>query len=116
MSACRITRGRDIAPRIRVPPTLGARMRGILRPSRAGGAMAAAATAGTGPAAGVRWDLSDLYAGPDDPRIDADLDRARARAREFAARWRGKIDSLQASELAAAVDELESLQEPVARA
>ena len=78
--------------------------------------MAEAATAGTGPASGVRWDLSDLYAGPDDPRIDADLDRAHARAREFAAHRRGEIASLDARELALAVDELESLQEPVARA
>ena len=30
------------------------------------------ATAG-GPAAGVRWDLSHLYAGPEDPRIEKDL-------------------------------------------
>jgi hypothetical protein len=33
-------------------------------------------TAG-GPAAGIRWDPSDLYAGPDDPAIDRDLDAAR---------------------------------------
>ncbi|HVH17103.1 MAG TPA: M3 family oligoendopeptidase [Myxococcota bacterium] len=68
-----------------------------------------------GPAAGVRWDLSDLYAGPDDPRIDADLDRALAAAREFAARHRGKLATLDARALAGAVDALETLQEPVAR-
>ncbi|NNL67504.1 MAG: M3 family oligoendopeptidase, partial [Myxococcales bacterium] len=69
-----------------------------------------------GPAAGVRWDLSDLYAGPDDPRIDADLDRALERAEAFAAKHRGRIEALSAAELAAAVDEIEALSELVGRA
>ena len=64
----------------------------------------------------VAWDLSDLYAGPDDPRIDTDLDAALAAARAFAARLRGRVASLSASELAAALDELERTQEPAARA
>jgi oligoendopeptidase F len=68
-----------------------------------------------GPAAGVRWDLTDLYAGPDDPRIDADLDAALASARAFAARLRGRVASLEASELAAALDELERIQEVATR-
>ncbi len=72
--------------------------------------------AGGGPAAGVRWDLGDLYAGADDPRIDADLARALAAANEFAARWRGKLAGASAAELAGAVDELERIQQPVARA
>jgi oligoendopeptidase F len=69
-----------------------------------------------GPAAGVRWDLSDLYAGPDDPQIDADLDAGLTAARAFAARWRGRVAALGAAELAAAVDALEALQERIARA
>jgi len=78
--------------------------------------VAAAATTGGGPAAGVRWDLADLYAGPDDPRIDADLGAALAAARDFAARYRGRVAQLAPHELAAAVDALEALQEPAARA
>jgi oligoendopeptidase F len=78
--------------------------------------VAAPATSSGGPAAGVRWDLSDLYAGPDDPRIDADLDAALASAREFGARLRGRVATLDARELAAAVDALEALQERAARA
>lgn len=74
------------------------------------------AAAAGGPAAGVRWDLSDLYAGPDDPRIEADLERGLAAAREFAARVRGRVAALGAAELTATVDALEALQEPVARA
>jgi oligoendopeptidase F len=69
-----------------------------------------------GPAAGVRWDLSDLYAGPDDPALEADLANAREAANAFAARYRGRIASLSAEELAAAVDALEALDEPLARA
>jgi len=68
------------------------------------------------PAAGVRWDLSDLYAGADDAAIDADLDRAREEARTFAERYRGRVASLDAGEMAAAVDALEALQDRPARA
>ncbi|HEX9813665.1 MAG TPA: M3 family oligoendopeptidase [Myxococcota bacterium] len=67
-------------------------------------------------AAGVRWDLSDLYAAPDDPAIEADLDRALAQGRSFAERQRGVVAALSAADLAAAIDELETLNEPVVRA
>jgi len=77
---------------------------------------ASAATPGTGPAAGVTWDLSDLYAGPDDPALDADLAVARERAEAFAERYRGRVAELPPEELAAAVDELEALHVPVVRA
>ena len=77
--------------------------------------MAQAVTTG-GPAAGVRWDLSQLYAGPDDPQIEKDLAGALAAATAFAERYRGRVASLGAPELARAVDEIEALQEPVARA
>jgi len=66
-------------------------------------------------AAGVRWDLSDLYTGPDDPQIDADLDAAHARAESFAKRFRGELAHLDAVGLSAAVDALEELNEGVAR-
>jgi oligoendopeptidase F len=69
-----------------------------------------------GPAAGIAWDLSDLYAGVDDPRIEADLAGAIAAAQAFAKRYRGRVASLDAAGLAAAVDELEALQEPASRA
>jgi oligoendopeptidase F len=71
---------------------------------------------GGGPAAGVRWDLSDLYADPDDPALEADLDRALAEARDFAERYRGQIAALEASALADAIDRFEALQEPLVRA
>lgn len=74
------------------------------------------ASAPGGPAAGVHWDLSDLYAGPDDPALERDLERALEAARQFAARYRSRVASLSAAELSEALDAYETLQEPVARA
>jgi oligoendopeptidase F len=69
-----------------------------------------------GPAAGIRWDLSDLYAGPDDPALERDLAAALAAAQAFAERFRGRVSELDAAGLAAALDELEHLEEPAQRA
>jgi len=69
-----------------------------------------------GPAAGVCWSLADLYAGPDDARIDTDLDASERAAAAFAARYRGRVATLAARELATALDELEALCEPMSRA
>jgi oligoendopeptidase F len=67
-------------------------------------------------AAGVRWDLSDLYANPEDPAIDADLDRVLEQARAFASRYRDQLAKLSAAELSAAIDVMEALNEPAVRA
>ena len=40
----------------------------------------------------MTWDLSDLFSGPDDPRIAEALDRATKDAEAFAAAYRGTID------------------------
>ena len=64
---------------------------------------------------GVAWDLGDLYLGTDDPRIDSDLDSAEARAHEFVVRYRGKLASLSAAELAEAVAELEGISRACGR-
>ena len=60
---------------------------------------------------GVAWDLSDLYSGADDSKIDSDLDSAEARAGEFVARYRGKLASLSPAELAEGIAELEQISE-----
>ncbi len=77
--------------------------------------MTATTSSGSGPAAGVRWDLSHLYADPE-KALEADLDRARDAAAAFAERYRGRLGELTAAELAEAVDAYEELQEPVGRA
>ncbi len=61
-------------------------------------------------AEGVEWDLSDLYEGPDDPRIDSELDEASAAADAFRGRYRGNLGGLSASELNDAVAELERIK------
>ncbi|MDP2676755.1 MAG: M3 family oligoendopeptidase [bacterium] len=61
------------------------------------------------------WDLSDLYTGHTDPAIENDIASALLRAKEFGARYRGKIhsDSLTASFLFDAVSGLEKITECV---
>ncbi len=46
----------------------------------------------------VRWDLSDLYAGIDDPAIDRDIDQTNERADQFGATYRGKVTTLDSEE------------------
>jgi oligoendopeptidase F len=69
-----------------------------------------------GPAGGVSWDLSHLYAGPEDPRINADLDAGLADAKRFADAYRGRVGALDAAGLVAAANELEKLFERTGRA
>jgi oligoendopeptidase F len=72
----------------------------------------------TSSAEGIAWNLADLYASLDDPRIGRDLDAALGRAREFEAAYRGKIDvpgGPAAELLLAALNELEGLSEQMDR-
>jgi oligoendopeptidase F len=62
-------------------------------------------------AAGVTWDLSALYAGPDDPAIAADGARARREAVAFSARHRGRVATLGTAALAEAIVEYERIEE-----
>lgn len=59
----------------------------------------------------VRWNLGELYEGPDDPRLAADAQEARQRAERFAAEWRGVLGSAAPSELRRALVEYEHLLE-----
>jgi oligoendopeptidase F len=63
----------------------------------------------------VIWDLTDLYAGVDDPAITRDLEKANALADRFAERYRGRVASLSAAELAQALYDAEELQELIGR-
>jgi oligoendopeptidase F len=63
----------------------------------------------------VEWNLSDLYDGPDDPRLLGDLDEAAAAATAFRERHRGKLGDLSAAELNEAVAELERLKSATTR-
>ena len=48
----------------------------------------------------VTWDLSDLYAAIDDPAIDRDLNLSDAEADALGEKYRGRVASLSAAELA----------------
>jgi oligoendopeptidase F len=64
----------------------------------------------------IAWDLSDLYDGGDDPRLDADVEEADAAAASFRDRYYGKIDTLSAAELREAIEERERIESILTRA
>src|SRR5436309_2183986 len=74
----------------------------------------AQALAATG-AESVRWDLTDLFKGPDDSGIEVSLARELARAEAFEARYRGKVATLDPKEFAAMMDELAEYEESASR-
>lgn len=58
------------------------------------------------------WDLSDLYAGNDDPRLKSDLDRARQEAEAFEADFKGKLaEATTSGALISAIKRLEALND-----
>jgi oligoendopeptidase F len=64
----------------------------------------------------VAWDLSDLYAGIDDARIDEDVAAAEARADAFRERYHGHVAELDAQGLAEALDAFEEIESALTRA
>lgn len=62
-----------------------------------------------------RWDLSDLYAGLDDPAIERDLAWCDAQAKAFAERWKGKLADASASDLASAIAQYEEIDQRMGR-
>jgi len=72
----------------------------------------------TNSAEGIRWDLSDLYAAHDDPRIDLTIKDCYARAERFADRFRALMqdhETLTAESLLQGLSELESIYETLGR-
>jgi oligoendopeptidase F len=66
-------------------------------------------------AEGVRWDLSELYSGPDDPRIEDDFANARRLAEGFAENYRGKLAGFDGVKLAQVLGEYQALSEVLHR-
>ena len=54
----------------------------------------------------VRWNLDDLFASPDDPRLEAALARAIERAKEFEASYKGRVAELPPPAFAEMMEEL----------
>ena len=74
----------------------------------------AQATKATG-AETIRWDLSDLYASPDDLKIEQTLALELDRAMSFEARYKGKIAALEPEAFAAMMQELAEYEESAAK-
>jgi len=63
----------------------------------------------------VRWDLSELFSGLDDPKIDIVLNESRQQAEGFVKQYRGKLGDLTPEALAGAYNELEAISGPLYR-
>ncbi len=61
------------------------------------------------------WDLSDLYKGIQDPKVQQDLDSAKVAALAFAKKYETKVKDLSAEELAQAIQEYEAFGETLGR-
>ena len=55
------------------------------------------------------WDLSDLYAGIDDPQIEKDLKKVKKQSAAFADTYKGKINKLSAAEFAESLHDYEQI-------
>ena len=63
----------------------------------------------------VRWDLSDLFASPEDPKIESALARELERAKAFETKYKGRVATLEPTEFAAMMRELGEYEESAAR-
>ena len=63
----------------------------------------------------IRWDLSELFSGLDDPKIDLVLEDSRKQAEAFVGKYKGKLNELSPEELAEAYASLESISSPLYR-
>jgi oligoendopeptidase F len=61
------------------------------------------------------WNLADLFPGPDSPELKAALEAAVADAQAFEKKYAGKLDGLSGSELGAAIQTYEKLDERLSR-
>ena len=57
----------------------------------------------------AEWDLSDLYASPQDPELKKDKEQLFISAEEFASLYRGRVEHLTANEFAEALSSYEKL-------
>ncbi len=61
------------------------------------------------------WDLGDLYAAPDAPELERDLDQARDQAEAFEKRYAGRLEEIDGAALGAAIAEYETIEEMLGR-
>ena len=61
------------------------------------------------------WDLSHLYASPDDAKLKNDMSDANSRADAFASSYQGKIATLEGTDFAKAIAQFEELEDILGR-
>ncbi len=61
------------------------------------------------------WDLSDLYAGAEDPKIDADLAKAAEAAEVFESQLKGQVKHLTEAAMIAALTDYEAIWEKLSK-
>ena len=61
------------------------------------------------------WDLSALYTSPDAPEITQDFKWCASKAEAFAARWKGRLEPITATELQGAIAVYEAIDERLSR-
>jgi oligoendopeptidase F len=61
------------------------------------------------------WDLGDLYASPEAPEIEADLERARNEAEQLETEAKGKLAGMEGDALAALIVRYEAIEERLGR-
>jgi oligoendopeptidase F len=64
----------------------------------------------------VAWNLSDLYDGGDDPRLEQDVDQTEAAAADFRERYYGRVAQLSPAELREAIERREEIESTFTRA
>ena len=64
----------------------------------------------------VAWNLSDLYEGGDDPRIEQDVEQTDKAAADFRDRYYGRVAELSPADLRAAIEEREEIESTFTRA
>ena len=61
------------------------------------------------------WNLADLYAGPDAPEVERDLQNAAAKAADFHRQYEGKLAGLNGAEFLGAILAYEKISEILGR-
>jgi oligoendopeptidase F len=64
----------------------------------------------------VAWNLSDLYDGGDDPRLEQDVEQTEAAAADFRERYYGRVAQLSPAELREAIEQREEIESTFTRA
>jgi oligoendopeptidase F len=64
----------------------------------------------------VAWNLSDLYEGGDDPRLERDVEQTEAAAADFRERYYGRVAQLSPTELREAIEQREEIESTFTRA